>query len=82
MSNSVKPSSGMVALISGIVIMLAAVALYCVAFQTDGTNALAYWLWALALSLVGVFVWNVGMKQQRVAALAERRDVFTENKVV
>lgn len=79
MNSSGNPSSGNVSLIGGIVIMLAAVALYCAAFEAEGTNSFAYWLWALALSFVGVSVRSVGIKQWRVAAQAERREALRQS---
>ncbi|ENH6338250.1 hypothetical protein ABWH74_001556 [Burkholderia vietnamiensis] len=69
-----KSSGGVVAMISGIVVMIAAIALFCIAFQTAGTDAFAYWLWALALGFVGAFVWSWGVKQQRLGAEGSERE--------
>jgi hypothetical protein len=54
-------------MIGGCVVMVAAVVLFCVAFQSAGTDSVAYWLWALPLAFLGVFMTGSGMKSQRLA---------------
>ncbi|WP_430231629.1 hypothetical protein [Paraburkholderia tropica] len=77
----VRKGSGGAELVIGGLVMFIALGLYVYAFQSvmnDGSLAASAWLFALALSFVGVFFWSHGMRKQRIAGEVEQENVDAE----